>query len=97
MTDFYDDLETRKEETREEALFTALPGLIENAVNNAPGWAAHLDGIDPAAINSRKALATLPVLRKSNLSEHQAANPPFGGFAPRTTGAYGRLLMSPGP
>ena len=97
MTDFYDDLECRDEETREEALFSALPGLIENAVNNAPGWAAHLDGVNPAAINSRKALASLPVLRKSALSECQEASPPFGGFAPIATGSYGRLLMSPGP
>ena len=97
MTDFYDDLESRDAETRETEIVTALPGLIENAVTKAPGWAAHLDGIDPAAINSLKALASLPVLRKSALSESQAANPPFGGFAPGATGSYGRLLMSPGP
>ncbi len=97
MTDFYDDLETRDRETREKALFSALPGLIENAKKEAPGWAAHLDGVDPAAVTSREALASLPVLRKSALSEFQAADPPFGGFAPQGAGSYGRLLMSPGP
>ncbi len=97
MTDFYDDLESRDAEAREKAIFSALPGLIKNAVTKAPGWAKHLKSIEPAAINSRKALATLPVLRKSALSEQQATDPPFGGFAPKPTGSYGRLLMSPGP
>ncbi len=97
MTEFYDDLESRDAEIREKALFSALPGLIENVIEKAPGWAKHLDGIDPATVNSREALGSLPVLRKSTLSEHQAANPPFGGFAPKVTGSYGRLFMSPGP
>jgi len=97
MTDFFDDLETRDAEMREKALFSTLPGLIENAKHEAPGWTAHLDGIDPAAVISREALALLPVLRKSALSEYQVADPPFGGFAPNPTGSYGRLLMSPGP
>jgi phenylacetate-CoA ligase len=91
MTEFYDGLESRNAEARENELFSALPGLIENTVNKAPGWAKHLDGIEPAAVNSREALASLPVLRKSALSEHQAADPPFGGFAPSATGGYGRL------
>ncbi len=97
MTEFYDDLETRDRETREEAQFSALPAFIENTKNEAPGWAAHLEGVDPAAVTSREALASLPVLRKSDLSELQTANPPFGGFASNTVGSYGRLLMSPGP
>jgi len=97
MSDFYDDLETRDPETREKALFSALPGLIENAKKDAPGWTKHLEGVDPANLTSRAALASLPVLRKTALSEFQAAEPPFGGFAPKPAGGYGRLLMSPGP
>jgi phenylacetate-CoA ligase len=97
MTEFYDDLETRDRETREKALFSALPDLVENAKNEAPGWAVHLESVDPASVTSRDALASLPVLRKSTLSELQAADPPFGGFAPKASGSYGRLLMSPGP
>ena len=97
MSDFYDDLETREAGTREKALFSALPKLIENAKNDAPGWARHLAGVDPASVTSRQALASLPVLRKSALAKFQAADPPFGGFAPKPPGSYGRLLMSPGP
>jgi phenylacetate-CoA ligase len=82
---------------REKTLFSALPDLIAKAKNKAPGWASHLDGVDAAAVTSREALASVPVLRKSTLSERQAADPPFGGFAPSVAGSYGRLLMSPGP
>jgi phenylacetate-CoA ligase len=63
----------------------------------APGWAAHLEGVEPAAVNSRAALAKLPVLRKSALKELQAKNPPFGGFATQPATALGRVFMSPGP
>jgi len=97
MAEFYDDLETRDPETREKALFSALPGLIENTKKEASVWTALLEGVDPAAVTSREALGSLPVLRKFALSEFQAADPPFGGFASKAVGSYGRLLMSPGP
>ena len=60
----YDDLETRDPAAREAALFARLPELIGHAIDRAPGWARQLEGVDPKAIHSRKALATLPVLRK---------------------------------
>jgi len=66
-------------------------------MTKAPGWAAHLEGVEPAAVNSRAALARLPVLRKSALKDLQAKNPPFGGFATQPATALGRVFMSPGP
>ncbi|MEM5583067.1 AMP-binding protein [Roseibium sp. AS2] len=82
---------------REQQLFARLPELIGHAVTRAPGWAAHLAGHDPAVVTDRRALAALPVLRKSDLLERQKANPPFGGFlAGELTGAA-RVFMSPGP
>jgi phenylacetate-CoA ligase len=97
MSEFYDDLEIRNPEAREKALADALPELIGGAKVMAPGWAGHLKDIEPANVDSREALAAVPVLRKSELAELQAADPPFGGFAPNKPGSYGRLLMSPGP
>lgn len=93
----YDHLETRSAEARETALMAALPALIGRARDMAPGWAAHLGDIDPKAIDSRAALATLPVLRKGQLKELQAAKPPFGGFAISDGAPMGRIMMSPGP
>ena len=50
-------------------------------MTNAPGWAAHLAGVDPQAVRDRAALASLPVLRKPELMAAQQKAPPFGGFA----------------
>ena len=51
----------------------------------------------PREITSRTALATLPVLRKSDLPALHKADPPFGGFVGKPPGAFARLFTSPGP
>lgn len=96
MSDFYDTLETRDPAGRERETFVQLPEQITRAMT-APGWAKHLDGIDPKSITSRAALAELPLLRKSDLPRLQAETPPFGGFSVTPPGKAKRLLMSPGP
>jgi phenylacetate-CoA ligase len=63
----------------------------------APGYAEHLKGIDPDCITNRAALATLPVLRKSDLPTLHKATPPFGGFVSKPASAFARLYTSPGP
>ncbi len=97
MSEHYDDLETRSADERENDLFDRLPGAIAHAMEKAPGWAKHLDGVDASSITSRGALAALPVLRKSELKDAQAAEPPFGGFVAAEPGNLGRVFMSPGP
>ncbi len=96
-TAFFDSLETRDPEERERDLFGTLPGLIERAKSNAPGWAALLADVAPGDVDSREALAGLPVLRKSRLVELQAEAPPFGGLTTTAPGNLARLYMSPGP
>jgi phenylacetate-CoA ligase len=93
----FDHLETRSPEAREQSLFGMLPGLLARAVENAPGWAEHLKGVDVAAVTSRAALAKLPLLKKSALKDLQTSRPPFGGFVTDTAGLMGRIMMSPGP
>jgi phenylacetate-CoA ligase len=63
----------------------------------ASGWARHLGGADAKAINSRVALAKLPVLRKADLVAMQKEAPPFGGLNVTPVANVKRLLMSPGP
>jgi phenylacetate-CoA ligase len=79
MSDCYDTFETLDPEERERALFARLPEAIAHAMT-APGWARQLAGVDPYAITSRAALATLPLLRKSDLPLLQKNAPQFGGF-----------------
>jgi len=93
----YDTLETRDPALREEQLFAALPEQIRLAIDNAPGWAKHLSGIEADKITSREALADLPVLRKSQLKDLQESEPPFGGFAAWPPSETIRIFMSPGP
>src|SRR5690606_16000489 len=93
----FDQLETRTAEAREGALMARLPGLVAHAIEHAPGWARRLAGVDARSICSRKALAQLPVLRKSELKDLQAEDPPFGGLVTKPLGELGAVYMSPGP
>ena len=96
MTDHYDALETRSPAEREAAMFARLPHVVRKAME-APAYAERLQGIDPASVTSRPALARLPVLRKSELPALHRAAPPFGGFVAPPAGSFGRLFTSPGP
>jgi phenylacetate-coenzyme A ligase PaaK-like adenylate-forming protein len=95
-TDHYDTLEARDPSMREAELFARLPAILRKAME-APGYAEHFGSIDPARITSRAALATLPVLRKSDLPALHKAAPPFGGLVSKPPGAFARLYTSPGP
>jgi phenylacetate-CoA ligase len=97
MPDHYDDLETRSPQARETALLAALPAHIEQAIRRAPAYGALLEKVRVDKIDSRAALAELPVTRKTELLERQAEAPPFGGFAATATGELGHIFASPGP
>ena len=97
MSGYYDDLETRSPEARESALRKALPAQIENARQKAPAYRALFEGVEAKSIDSRAALAELPVTRKLALLQRQAEAPPFGGFAATATGELSHIFASPGP
>lgn len=96
MADYYDDREARDPQSRENELFRLLPDVLAEVIK-APGYAKHLGRVDPQRVTSRAALATLPVLRKSELPILQKDNLPFGGFVHQPPGHFGRLFTSPGP
>src|SRR5262245_15832563 len=79
MPQHYDSLETRDPDVREREQFAQLAAIIARAMS-APAWAKHLDGVDAKSVATRASLAKLPVLRKSDISTLQKANPPFGGL-----------------
>jgi hypothetical protein len=87
MTDHYDALETREPATREADLFSRLPDVLRKAMA-APAYAERLQGIDPADITSRAALARLPVLRKSDLPALHKASPPLSRGLPDRSAGY---------
>jgi phenylacetate-CoA ligase len=94
---FYDDLEARAPEQREQQLFTDLPAQIAYAKAKAPYFAQLLAEVDPAMVTGREALARLPVTRKSDLIRRQPEQPPFGGLNTVAPGELARIFASPGP
>jgi phenylacetate-CoA ligase len=100
MTDtrtYYDDLETRDPEARARDQAAALSAQIAHAKANSAYFGEILKDVDPPAINSRQALAALPVTRKSDLAERQKLSPPLGGLNGVDLGALTHIFQSPGP
>ena len=95
--EYYDRLETRSPRAREAALMGALPKLIAHARRRAPGWARILADVNPSKIDSRRALARLPVTRKSDLLALQKALAPLGGLNATPVEKLAKLFVSPGP
>ena len=93
---FFDDLETRTEDERAADLARRLPDQIARAKQTA-GYGDSLADIDPSAVIDVAALASLPVLRKSDLGKAQAAHPPFGGFTVKPATGFAHVFQSPGP
>jgi phenylacetate-CoA ligase len=102
MSQHFDALETRDPQVREAALMAALPAQIAHAQAHAPAFAQLLQGVDAAKVNSRAALAQLPVIRKYELLERQKASRAaggsvFGGFSALGFGkGMTRVFASPG-
>jgi phenylacetate-CoA ligase len=96
MGRFFDDLETRTPEARAADLAVALPAQIARAQALA-GYGDKLNGLDAAAVTSVAALASLPVLRKSDLGAAQTAGNPFGGLTTRPAHGFAHVFQSPGP
>ena len=106
MSAYYDSLETREPVVRERALMAALAQQIAHAQTSTAALAGILQGVDAAAVNTRAALAQLPVTRKHELLERQLAarqagrgsSAVFGGFSALGFGVeMPRVFASPGP
>jgi len=94
---FYDALERRDPLERESALMAALPAIIAAAKQHAPAYRDRLAKVRPAEITDWRALADLPLTRKSDLIELQRKTLPFGGFCAVPVAAVARIFASPGP
>ena len=94
--EFYDDLEARDPQQREEQLMAQLAAQLAHAKANAPHYAKVFADLDPSSINSREALATLPVTRKSDLAALQKKTPPLGGINTVPLSELSHIFASPG-
>lgn len=104
-TTYHDALETRTPAERERDQMAALARQVADAQAAAPAFASSLAGVDAARIDSRAALARLPVVRKHELLARQHAEDTpdvFGGFSAIGWGGERRrravrVFASPGP
>jgi len=94
---FYDARDTRSHAEREKELFALLPQQVAHAKAAAPFYSELFAGVDALSIDSRAALASLPVTRKSELVERQRTRRPFGGLNATPPARLARIFMSPGP
>jgi phenylacetate-CoA ligase len=91
--------ETMSPGARERYQSTWLARLIRLAWGRAPGVRRRLEaaGLEPRHFRSTEDLARLPVIKKSQMPELQAADPPFGGFCTVPATRLRRIFVSPGP
>lgn len=111
MTTYYEEREAAPVAERERALFDRLPEALLRARRRAPAIDRQLQGVEPARIRDRAALAAIPVIRKSELLQAQLAQRDgpraagdgeprdrvFGGFSAIGWGEAARVFSSPGP
>ncbi len=93
---YFDALEIRSADERARDLASSLPVQIASA-QGLVGYGSVFEGVNAKSINAVAALATLPVLRKSEIGAAQAEAPPFGGFTIRPASGFAHIFQSPGP
>ena len=96
-TQYFDSSEIRDPDRRERELFAALPDHLQRAASKASYFRSRFSGFELDAIDSRAALAELPVVRKSDLADLQKDSPPFGGLTAFDSDSLLRIFASPGP
>ena len=93
---FFDDLETRSSDQRLTENAALLKDILNLAVN-LDGYKATFDSVDLSIFKSLEDLPSLPVLRKSELSEKQVKGNLFGGFSAKKPFTFAHIFQSPGP
>jgi phenylacetate-CoA ligase len=73
--------------------------LMAGAWQAAPGFVRRLEAahLAPQELRTAADLPRFPILRKSDLPQLQAADPPFGGLLAVPLGQLRRVFASPGP
>jgi len=93
---FFDDLETRSSDQRSSENSALLKDIIKLAVR-LEGYKATLASVDLSTFTSLENLPSLPILRKSELSEKQVKGNLFGGFSTKKPFDFAHIFQSPGP
>ena len=93
---FFDDLETRSSDQRLTESSVLLKEIIQLAAN-LEGYRDTLGSAESSIFNSLDDLPSLPVLRKSELSERQTRGNALGGYSSKKSFEFAHVFQSPGP
>ena len=93
---FFDDLETRSSDQRSTENAALLKDIL-NLAANLDGYKAAFGSIDLSIFKSLEDLPSLPVLRKSELSERQTRGNVLGGYSNKKSFEFAHVFQSPGP
>ena len=93
---FFDDLETRSSDQRSTENAALLKDILNLAVN-LDGYKATFSNVDLSIFKSLEDLPSLPVLRKSELSEKQVKGNLLGGYSAKKPFNFAHIFQSPGP
>ena len=93
---FFDDLETRSSDQRSTENADLLKDILNLAVN-LDGYKAALSSVDLSKFKSLENLPSLPVLRKSELTQKQVKGNLLGGYSAKKTFNFAHIFQSPGP
>lgn len=97
MSEFFDSLETRSDDERAADIAEKLPQLISHACASTPYYQNSLKDVVAADITSKGALASLPILRKSDLIAVQGKPAAFHNFIALPASKIEHIFQSPGP
>jgi phenylacetate-CoA ligase len=97
MTEYYDSLETRDPQERQQALVGSVSAQIAHVKKHSPIYKKLLANVNPGQITDIEAIAKLPITRKSELIEQQQKKRPFGGYAAIVAPDLAHIFASPGP
>jgi len=97
MSRYYDELETRSMEEREEQHFVLFKEQLARALQNSPYYSETLADFAERDEVDRALLEQMPLTRKSELLELQREMPPFGGLTLLSPPTLVRIFASPGP
>ena len=93
---YYDELETRDPELREAEQLTQLSAQVAHAKAKTNFYGERFKDIAAGDVDSRQALAQLPVTRKSDLAAFQKRERPLGGLNAVPLRELRHIFASPG-
>lgn len=97
MNEYYDSLETRDQQQREQELLAAIIKQLEHAKNNAPYYKDLLADFDSNNFSRLSDISRLPITRKTELLDMQKKHAPFGGLSAMPESELTHIFVSPGP